>query len=311
MLGSEMLYRLRCFVYRELKAPIINPYRPPAYRHMGNATSEPILESLIEPIKLRHDRECFRRHLRPTDVFLIGHPKSGNTWMAYMLGKLLNKDHMHQVTMASVGNYVPIIHGQDSRICEHEGLPNPRVFRNEYPVHAQLYPKTIYLIRDPRAVLVSYHRMYCVTFPDAPMTLREFINEYLQNGYIRGVEPLVRWDQQVQDWHERAKHDDRIILVRYEDMVNDRGAELEKASKFCGISYTEAQFQAVIEQSSFEAMKKSEETYGAEAYMGIKEKRGSFVRRGKPDSWREEMDVELIAKIESEFAPAMRSLGYA
>ena len=143
------------------------------------------------------------------------------------------------------------------------------------------------------------------------MTLRSFVEEYLRHGYIKRFEPLVRWDRQVHDWYTRAQHEHLILLVRFEDMVKDRGNVLERASKFCDISYSEAQFAAVVEQSSFQAMKRSEELYGAESYLEVKEKRVNFIRRGKTDGWKEEMERDLIAQIESAFAPAMQAVGYA
>ena len=40
-------------------------------------------------------KEKFLNALRPTDVFLVGHPKSGNTWLAYMLG-IVSQGENHQ-----------------------------------------------------------------------------------------------------------------------------------------------------------------------------------------------------------------------
>lgn len=213
--------------------------------------------------------------------------------------------------MANVGSYVPVIHGQDSRIHKHEGLNSPRIFRNEYPVYPQLYPKTIYLVRDPRSVLVSYYQMYCIVNRKSPVSLRAFIGEYLDKGYIATFEPLVRWDLQVGDWCARAQSNPSVLIVRYEDMVKDRGLALERAAQFVGIPYTPTQFAAVVEQSSFSAMKKDEELHGAESYLNVKEKRGNFIRRGKTDGWKEEMEPDLIVRVEEAFAPVMNALGYA
>src|SRR5262245_56134175 len=154
MRKNEILSQIRISLYRHLKAPFTESYRPPAYRSSSGLTLGTSLETLLDPYKRNRDRQEFQRALRQTDVFFIGHPKSGNTWVAYMLAKILYKDEMNKVTMASVGHYLPVIHGQDSLIARYENLPSPRIFRNEYPVHPQLYPKTIYLVRDPRAALV-------------------------------------------------------------------------------------------------------------------------------------------------------------
>jgi hypothetical protein len=227
-----------------------------------------------------------------------------------MCALLTQRTQAPAVTLANVGQYIPVIHGRDSSIVNYDSLSNPRIFRNEFPVHPGLYPRTIYLVRDPRAVLVSYYQMYCVVRPEAPMTLRAFVEEYLRHGCITRFEPLVRWDKQVIDWHIRAQSDDRILLVKYEEMVKDRAAVLRNVARFCGISYAESDLSVTVTRSSFEEMKKNEEEYGAESYLKIKDKRGKFIRRGKTDGWKEEMEPEQIAQIEKEFRVAMAAAGY-
>lgn len=57
-------------------------------------------------------------------------------------------------------------------------------------------------------------------------------------------------------------------------------------------------------------MRRNEETHGAEAYWGEIGQRGRFIRRGKTDGWKQEMDGDLAEQIETEFAPAMKATGY-
>ena len=76
---------------------------------------------LVGSLDRPRDEAIFRAHLRQTDVFLVGHPKSGNTWLAYMLAILMKDgDPEGEVTMANVGDFVPTIHERDSSIRRHE-----------------------------------------------------------------------------------------------------------------------------------------------------------------------------------------------
>ncbi len=253
----------------------------------------------------------FRYHLRPTDVFLVGHPKSGNTWLAYMLAIALQKDGLPQVTLANIGEHVPVFHGIDGRIRKFSYLPEPRIFRNEIPLYPDLYPKTIYLLRDPRAVLASLYHMYCVIFDDWETPLLQFVKEYISQGCIKRWEPnQVRWDVQVLNWLKRAEQDKHIIVVRYEDIVYNRAGVLRKVMRFARLAYTEENMALAVTKGAFEAMRKDEEEHGAESYPGQIGKRGRFVRKGKVSGWKEELDQSLAKLIESEFAPAMRAAGY-
>lgn len=259
--------------------------------------------------RYKHD---FQRHLRPSDAFLIGHPKSGNTWLAYMLAILLFKDRANQVTLANVGNYVPYIHGRDLQIAAWSNLQGPRVFRNEEPIYAQFYPKIIYLIRDPRAVLVSFYDMYQVVLNDRRTDFQSFLDQYIAaDGIFRKWNRgLVRWDRQVLSWTRRAESDPRVVLVKFEDMVADRRGVLEQVARCLGISYAREELDCAVARGSFEAMRKNEDEFGAEAYPGVIGARGRFVRRGEIAGWKNDLSAEAVHRIEDAFAPAMRASGY-
>lgn len=256
------------------------------------------------------DYRIFRRHVRETDVFLVGHPKSGNTWLAYMLAILLRKDRPGEVTLKNVGDYVPITHNSDCAIAKHGHLPDPRIFRNEMPLYPRFYPRVLYLMRDPRAVLVSYYQMYRVVFGETGLSFEAFLAEYLVHGCIPDWEPLVRWDRQVLSWMDRAERDPRVMVVRYEEMVRDRRTALEAIATFAGVPYRHEDIALAVARGSFQAMQRDEEAHGAESYTSEQGERGRFVRQGTVEGWRDELEPRLAEQIEQAFTPAMRKAGY-
>jgi hypothetical protein len=263
-------------------------------------------------IRQRRHKRLFEQHVRPTDVFLVGHPKSGNTWLAYMLAILLAKDRQQHVTLANIKDFVPFVHGKDVQIMEYPALSDPRIFRDEYPIHSDLYPKTIYLLRDPRAVLISLYHMYRIECNDPTVPLDVFLDDYLswRGCFQRWNRGLIRWDRQVQAWTRRAEHDRRVLIVRYEDMVENRRRILEHVVAFAGIPSTEEDVARAVERGSFEAMRRAEEEHGVEAYPGEMAKRGRFIRRGETAGWKQELDDALVRRIENEFARVMTTTGY-
>lgn len=266
--------------------------------------------------RLREPR--FLRSLRPTDVFLVGHPKSGNTWLAYMLAVFLSDDRDDEVNLYNVGDYVPFVHGHDHAIAAYSHLPDPRVFRNEYPRYPRRYPGTLYLVRDPRAVLVSFRHMFATMFDDRDMTLSRFVD-----GYLSGTAPfdswhrhLGRWDRQVGAALRRAERGERMCVVRYEDLVHDREAALRRVAEFvedvpaATSPGFEARLSRAVARGSFEAMREVEGRHGAEAYAGRARGEGRFIRRGKTEGWKDEMDPADAARIEAAFGPVMKRAGY-
>ena len=260
--------------------------------------------------RLREPR--FRRCLRPTDVFLVGHPKSGNTWLAYMLALLTHGDGAHEVSLYSVGDFVPFVHGNDYAIEQYEHLSDPRVFRNEYPLHRRLYPRILYILRDPRSVLVSFWHMYRVMFDDDGMTLSSFVDQYLRHRGIFSYwnKHLVRWDRQVRQALSEVQNGRRIHLVRYEDLVSNRRGTLEGVARFIDLPTGDTRFARAVERGSFEAMRETEDRFGAEAYTGRARGTGRFVRKGEVEGWRREMDEAISERLQQEFGPVMAEAGY-
>jgi len=291
-------------------SPLRAPYIPPEYQKRWHPNEGRPLDTLLAPYRKRRDRTLFKLHLDLSDIFLVGHPKSGNTWLAYMLAILIRRDFGHQITLSNIGEYIPVVHGRDRKIAKYSNLPKPRVFRNEWPVHPDLYPKVVYLVRDPRAVLVSYYHMYRTITPDCEMSIRAFVEEYLSHGCIWNLEPLVRWDRQVLVWKKRAEREGNVMIVKYEDMVIGRAQVLKGLIKFGEIPCTQADLDIAVARGSFELMRKDEEKHGAESYPGAVGKRGRFIRRGKIDGWKDEMDLPTLKQIERELGAAMKAMGY-
>lgn len=258
----------------------------------------------------RVQRKRFSSLLRPSDAFLIGHPKSGNTWTAYMLGIVVNRDLENSINTANIGDFIPTIHHNDLAIGDFPHLRSPRIFRNEAPIFPMLYPRTVYLVRDPRAALLSYYHHCVHDTGDHDWPIDSFVDEMLANGCIKRLEPyLVRWDIQVRHWLERAKKQP-VLIVRYEDLKQNQQEALIRMAEFLGIPYDTAIIDLAVQRSSFSSMRKEEQVYGSESFAGEKGSKGFFVRKGKVDSWKEEMPGESIRKIEDAFGEVMRKIGY-
>jgi hypothetical protein len=257
-------------------------------------------------------RPRFQRALRPTDVFLLGHPKSGNTWLGYLIATARSAEPEERLNLATVGEFVPCVHGRDHRIAEFAALPDPRVFRNEYPRYSKLYPWIIYLVRDPRAVIPSLWAMYRTMFDDQRTPIAAFLEQYLGGrGIFRHWNAdLVRWDRQVDRALVSAEQGDRILLVRYEDLLADRRAELARVLAFAGIDPGPDGLARATERGGFAAMQAVEDRHGAEAYRGRALGEGRFVRHGRADGWREELPPEVSARIAADFGAVMLRAGY-
>jgi hypothetical protein len=65
-----------------------------------------------------------------------------------------------------------------------------------------------------------------------------------------------------------------------------------------------------MKNSTFQSMRKEEVTFGAEPYSGDRGEKGYFTRKGKIDSWKDELPPVVVEKIEATFERTMREQGY-
>lgn len=252
----------------------------------------------------------FEKSLLKTDVFLVGHPKSGNTWLAYMLAVFVNEDRAGRINIGNIGEFAPTVHGRDWDIGSWMDLARPRIFRSEAAIFPGRYPRTVYIVRDPRAVLVSYYHHCVHDTGRAQWRMTDFVDEMLAEGRIAGLEPsLIRWDRQVEEWLARSKRQP-VALVRYEDLKNDPATVLRGLIEFMGLRVDEELLHHVIFRGDFKSMRKEERLYGAESFPGEKGSNGFFVRKGEVDGWKSELPAESRARIEAVFSGTMQKLAY-
>src|SRR5437868_876090 len=185
-----------------------------------------------------------QRYLRPTDIFLVGHPRSGNTWLSYMMAIAMNDRNPEEVILTNIDKFAPYI-GDDRAVARFDGIPDPRLFRNHYPLCPSLYPRTVYIVRDPRSVILSFYRILQQR-GDKPETIDEFTDRYLTGRTKDRYPQLVRWDTQIFEWTARAQHQP-VIVVKYEDLLRDRAGILRDIFDFIGFVPREESFSLAVE----------------------------------------------------------------
>jgi hypothetical protein len=88
----------------------------------------------------------------PDDVFIVSYPRSGNTWIRFLVGNLLDSDD--PITFANVESRVHEIYFfSDQQL---RALARPRILKS-HEYFDPRYRRTIDIVRDPRDVAVSLY----------------------------------------------------------------------------------------------------------------------------------------------------------
>jgi|CXWL01.1.fsa_nt_gi hypothetical protein len=241
--------------------------------------------------------------VRDTDVFIVSYPKSGNTWTRFIIGNLIYEDG---VDFANIEHRVPdIYHHSDSALNR---LPSPRVLKSHECFDSR-YKKVIYIVRDPRDVVISYmHYAKKSRWISDQMELDEFVGIFLGGGFGG----YGTWGENVGSWLGARGNSKDFLLLRYEDMLKDTESALWKISLFLGLSPSAERIKRAIESSSFEHMKNLESKQSG-AWSAIRESRRDipFVRAGKSGEWKAQLSDTAAKLIKERWIDTIERVGYA
>jgi Sulfotransferase domain len=241
----------------------------------------------------------------PDDVFLVSYPKSGNTWIRFLVGNLVYRDH--PVTFADIETRVPSVYGMPNRKLR--GLRRPRYIKTHESFHPD-YQRVIYVVRDPRDVAVSYYH-YLVKIEQLPVGASRdaFIADFIQERLYARFGP---WADHVTGWLAMSPSRQGFLFLRYEDLLADTKSELARVALFLRLETSEQQLLRTIELSSANRMRALERKEG-DKWSTTKRTRSDvpFVRTAKSGQWADELSSESVAMVEAAWGPVMRALGYS
>jgi hypothetical protein len=240
----------------------------------------------------------------PDDTFLVSYPKSGNTWARVLIANLLSPNKPADFRM--INQLVPDPEADTKR--HFARMPRPRVIKSHF-VFDPNYPRVIYIVRDPRDVVISeYHYQRKTRKIDDHYPLEEYVRRFIKGETYRGN---ASWGEHVASWLITRDGDPRFLLVRYETLLSDTVGELARIATFLGISTSPQRLAEVAELSSADRMRELEaKQSSASSLMKGSRKDVPFVRAAKSGGWRSDLPEPLVEKMEAAWSPLMRRLGY-
>jgi hypothetical protein len=248
--------------------------------------------------------DCIDRRYLPqppddSDLFLVSYPKSGVHWLKWLMAttNLLLSGDGREVTFFNHSDFIADL--QSVRRIGPPGLavPGCRCFTSHAP-WVRRYRKVIYLVRDPRHVLPSYH---------AHLTSRRVWQGSLEALVQHETYGIGAWIAHVGGWLDGVDPTAAFTLLRYEDLLAQTEQELIGLYALLGWTLAPAMAAEVVGRASLERMRAHEERFNA----GHPRRRDTeFVRRGDIKGPRQPLSEMLQRRIEDEAGPLMRRLGY-
>ena len=253
----------------------------------------------------------------PNTTYLISFPKTGVTWLKFMLTQILTKAYnlecnltvdLHKLSRKN--SQVPkIVWTHDSsHILSEKGTRNDveEIFSygNRFKYRKNC---VILLVRDPRDIVVShYHQVTKRT--DIPLKFNS-ISEFVQHKHY-GIQRIVRF---YQIWDRNRWVPKDVLIVRYEDLLTDGPAILTKILNFIGVkNFDTTIVNQVYEASQADKMRKLEMQGQVEGmkFFGA-EQNYLKVRRAQSGSYEDELSEDDIQYCNEQMRKLPSIYGYS
>lgn len=273
--------------------------------------------------------------------WLASYPKSGNTWLRALLYayKFRTPFTIEQIKGHVMGDQLPqawfavspvpwgYLNNDERLMLRYPALMQTAFMSLHRPVivkthcanvrvnSVELIPeeltgRSVYLVRDPRDVAISYSHHMGIDIDKAIEQMGSdgcALDQGEEQGGRLGIMQIPgSWSLNVKSWVDDGKFE--RVIARYEDLLSD------PVSQFVGIYraiYDEEPDIEVVKQAvelcRFDRLKESESADG----FSEATKHGVFFRSGKSGQWQDILTPEQVTRIEEDHGEWMQNMGYA
>ena len=237
------------------------------------------------------------RNSSAADIFIVGYPKSGNTWFQNLVAGIVHGLDPRLGPNALVHDLVPDI--DYSKYYRRYATP---MFFKSHALPRPEFRRIVYLLRDGRDAMVSY-RHY-----------REAVDR-VKYDFLKFVSPETElypchWPEHVDAWMQNP-YGAELLVIKYEDLLRDPVHELQRFCQFAGVSREAEHLTAIAEAASFSNLRDKEVRTGFGRPDHNLPPGKLFFRRGMVGSHKDEMPPEVLQRFLELAGETLRRHGYA
>jgi hypothetical protein len=237
----------------------------------------------------------------PDDNFIVSYPKSGNTWVRFLLANILFNEE--DINFQNISDYILDIYENNHDHIAYKHHPR---YLKSHEYFDPRYKKIVFVVRDPRDVLISfyYHQLKSMQIKDG------YPIEKFADSFIKGsVGKFGSWQENVGSWIGARQDDPSFLIIKYENLIQNANKEVLKITNHFNINTNQTIIEKAVSKSSFENMKKTEKE---KKFKGRGKFREDilFVRSGKPGDWKNVLPISISDTIEKEWGRLMKKFNY-
>lgn len=247
------------------------------------------------------------RGLEPTDVMLGSYPRSGSTWMRFVLYEILTGES------SSFDKVNAGLRGMSDYHQAPALLANNGRFIGTHEPYRPAYRRAVYLVRDVRDVALSEF-----AFEKNLGIARDSMDLYLQE-MLSGGKRHGSWQKHVESWLDSplAQKGD-LLFIRYEDLRQNSAEMFGQMVDFLRVSVSPAAIERAIANNTVQRMREKEDSlYKQEGYSHVPrrplkgvEAGGRFIRSGAMGGWQQRLTSQQLKMIEKYAGATLARIGY-
>lgn len=217
-------------------------------------------------------------------VPLVSFPKSGNTWMRFILSNIFKRDENFKINFKTINDISSTSHSEDhSKMISLLKEDAPLFIKEHYSYYDMPYhnfTKAIYIYRDGFDTLLSYWYFRNAQSPNKYPNIETF-SQYYWSGYGHWGEHVYSW---LKDKNTNNAH--KIFAISYEELIKNPVITIENCLKFLEYDIGREKIEEAINLSSKENMKQMS---GSASFMKSKDKNFHFVRSTDKNQAKEKL----------------------
>nr|XP_004235426.1 cytosolic sulfotransferase 5-like [Solanum lycopersicum] len=242
------------------------------------------------------------------DVLLASAPKTGTTWLKALCLCILHQNHNIPENEDLLTKDNPQFHVQtvESSIYSTKptpdlySTPSPRLIHSHLPFHflpnsiINSNCKIVCVARNPKDTLVSLWHFFNSIFRgnQEPYPLEKAVDEFCTGVHQYGP----YFENVLGYWLESQKRPEKILFLKYEEMIKDPKEQVRKLGLFLGKPFEkEEDLEKVVWRCSLERLRNLEVNKNGSVIYGVPN--ASYFRKGIVGDWKNYLNPEMENRI--------------
>jgi len=240
------------------------------------------------------------RGLNPQDAFVAGYPRSGTTWVRFMLYEVLSGG---DAGFERVNRAVAEVGDQRRAL---RLLPGGGRLLKTHELYRDVYQKAFYMVRDLRDVVISEYHYLIMKRYVREQPFERFLDQFLEHK----VNTFGAWRDHVSSWLDaRDRGEVDLLVVRYEDLLEKTQEKMEQICSFLDLDASSDRIQTAIKNNTKNEMRKKEDRAREGIFRSFRSDI-RFVRQAASGYWAETLTEEQLRRIEDRAGEALARLDY-